>query len=154
MYNPPGQEEYEFIELKNMGQHPFNLAGLFFEGIDFTFPAQPTFLEPGEVIVLVSNPEAFAEKYPDVPIFDRYNGQLSNKGDTLALKDHHGKTILSITYDDENGWPLSPDGRGDSLVLADFGGDPSHPKSWRASADRYGSPGTDELVDLISKLNK
>ena len=79
------------------------------------------------------------------PLVGVYDGRLSNEGETLHLKDGEGKLLLSLTYDDEGGWPISPDGRGDSLVLvASAGADPNNPKSWRASAQLYGSPGRDE----------
>src|SRR6185503_1251395 len=43
MYNPPGDgaidgDEFEFVELKNIGSTPLNLTGLYFsEGITFAF---------------------------------------------------------------------------------------------------------------------
>jgi hypothetical protein len=58
-----------------------------------------------------------------------------------VLKDLDGELLISVTYDDDNGWPLSPDGRGDSLVLHNPAGDPDDPKNWRASLELYGSPG-------------
>ena len=95
--------------------------------------------------MLVHNAPAFAERYPEVTISGIYQGRLSNKGETLTLKDATGQLLLSLTYDDENGWPISPDGQGDSLVLVDPQGDPNAPKSWRASNQQGGSPGKDEL---------
>jgi hypothetical protein len=144
MYNPAGQADGEFIELKNAGQWEIDLSGLIFEGIDYSFPVHSARLAPGQLIVLARNPEAFAQRYPDTPIFGTYDGQLSNKGEIVRLKDHQGQVILSVAYDDESGWPLSADGRGDSLVFVNSNGDPNDPKNWRASANRYGSPGVDE----------
>jgi hypothetical protein len=147
MYNPPGQDELEFIELKNSGQHPFDLAGMYFEGIGFHFPAHTTMIEPGQTLILVHNPEVFAETYPQAPIFGRYDGQLSNQGEQVMLKDRLGNPIVSLTYDDENGWPLSSDGRGDSLILINLHGNPDDPKNWRASATPGGSPGVAEFPE-------
>lgn len=145
MYNPLGGNDYEFIELKNEGETALELANISFEGIDFTFPPTAPALPPGELIVLADNASAFVERYPDVPLAGVYEGRLSNEGETIRLKDGEGKLLLSLTYDDEGGWPISPDGRGDSLVLVDSAGaDPNNPKSWRASAQLYGSPGRDE----------
>jgi hypothetical protein len=64
----------------------------------------------------------------------------------LALKDSQGQVVTSVAYDDENGWPISADDRGDSLVLAESQGDPNDPKSWQASTNLYGSPGADDPV--------
>lgn len=144
MYNPPEGSDYEFIELKNVGDNEVDLADTSFEGINFTFFPNMKPLAPGEMLVLARNRAAFAAKYPDAPLGGVYGGQLSNKGETLALKDALGKVIVSVTYDDENGWPISPDGRGDSLVLAHPTGDPNDPKNWRASVYPSGTPGRDE----------
>ena len=143
MYNPPGGDDYEFIELKNVGDTHLDLSGMAFEGIAFSFPSG-TLLPAGEFMLLVRNPTAFAERYPDVPIGGAYQAKLSNKGEEIILKDGGGNVVTSVPYDDENGWPVSPDGRGDSLVLINLDGDPHNPENWRASAKLHGSPGADD----------
>jgi hypothetical protein len=140
MYNPLGGNDYEFIELHNTADATFNLGMMYFEGINYTFPTNAT-LSPGEYLVLVRNPQAFARRYPGVVIGGVYQGSLSNKGEILVLKDAGGKIVTSVEYDDENGWPLSPDGRGDSLIIVDPNHDPNNPDNWRASPDLHGSPG-------------
>jgi hypothetical protein len=144
MYNPVGGGDYEFIELQNAGQGEVDVSNMYFEGILHTFPAGRQTLAPGEVIVLVRNPEAFAERYPGVAIDGVYQGQLSNQGERITLRDFTGDVVVSVAYDDEYDWPISPDGRGDSLVLVNLDGDPDDPRNWRASAHLYGSPGLDE----------
>ena len=146
MYHPVDGNDYEFIELKNVGQTEVNLARMSFEGIRFTFPAGQAPLAPGELILLVRNPIAFSQKYPKVTIGGVYDGQLANEGETITLKDAAGEIVMSLEYDDENGWPLSPDGRGDSLVIVDPGGDLNDPKNWQASVLLHGSPGIDESL--------
>jgi hypothetical protein len=54
--------------------------------------------------------------------------------------------VISVAYDDENGWPVSADGQGDSLVLIDLMTDPYDPKNWRASVQVNGSPGADDYI--------
>jgi hypothetical protein len=144
MYNPPDGAAYEFIELKNSGNANLVIAGISFEGINFTFPPGSPPLAPGQVIVLVRDPIAFAGRYPGVPVAGVYQGRLSNQGERLTIKDSWGQPLISLNYDDENGWPVSPDGQGDSLVIIDPSADPADPKNWRASAQVGGSPGQDE----------
>ena len=96
---------------------------------------------PGEYAVLVSNPAAFAQQYPGVTVWGAYEGHLSNKGEQFSLRNAQGEVLLEIRYDDENGWPVSADGRGDSLTLVAFDGNPDDPRSWRASNELYGTPG-------------
>ncbi len=141
MYNPRGGDGYEFIELKNVGNSSVEIANAFFEGIDFAFPPNQPPLAPGAVLVLARNPERFAARYPSVPLDGVYSGQLSNRGETLTLRDAFGEVLFSVTYDDENGWPISPDGRGDSLILVDPTRDPDDPRHWRASDSLNGTPG-------------
>ncbi|MFQ5611411.1 MAG: lamin tail domain-containing protein [Anaerolineae bacterium] len=142
MYNPAGGDDYEFLELTNVGNEPLELANLFLDdGVRFTFPASAPALPPGAFVILVSNPAAFAERYPGLAISGAYEGHLSNKGEKITLKDGEGQTLIEVRYDDENGWPISADGRGDSLVLVGPARDPANPQSWRASTHLNGSPG-------------
>ncbi|MDM8528320.1 lamin tail domain-containing protein [Anaerolineales bacterium HSG24] len=151
MYNPSGDDEYEFVELQNIGDIELNLAGTSFEGINFTFPSGTPPVAPDTYLVLVRNPTAFAERYPEIPIAGVYKGQLSNKGEKITVTDKTGKILATVGYDDENGWPISPDGRGDSLVLVDLTGDPNNSKSWRASTNIHGSPGIADPGDSANQ---
>jgi hypothetical protein len=145
MYNPLEGDDYEFIELKNTSNSEVSLANLTLEeGVRFTFPPSTPPLAPGEFAVLVSNPTAFAERYPGIAIRGVYEGHLSNKGEEIILKDSEGRPLVTLSYNDEYGWPISADGRGDSLVLVKPDGDVNNPRSWRASINLYGSPGADE----------
>jgi hypothetical protein len=142
MYNPVDGDDYEFIELQNVGDVTVNLAGMYLnEGVRFSFPPNTPPLAAGGVVVLASNPEALAARYPDINIAGGYEGHLSNKGETIMLNDVNGNTILAVTYNDEYGWPVSADGRGDSLALYKFDGDPNDPLNWQASNRLGGTPG-------------
>jgi hypothetical protein len=155
MYNPIGGSNYEYIELRNVGDGELDVSNMFFdEGIKFAFPSGLAPLVPGELVVIVSNPTSFAERYPGVPILGRYQGQLSNEGEKISLRDRFGRTLVSVEHDDENGWPLSPDGRGDSLRLINLDGDPNEPGNWRASIDLHGSPGTDSLFPTMIEVEQ
>ncbi|MEM7030643.1 MAG: lamin tail domain-containing protein [Chloroflexota bacterium] len=144
MYNPPGGNRYEFIELKNTSNIAVNLAQVSFEGIDFTFPSNTPPLAPNAIMVLVRDPVAFFERYPEVTVAGIYTGRLSNRGETLRLRDQQGQLLLTVTYNDEGQWPLSPDGHGDSLVRVQAEGYATEASAWRASKNTYGSPGIDE----------
>jgi len=53
-------DEFEFLELKNVGDVPFNLSGLVFtSGINFTF-GEGTFLASGPVFVLARDAAQFS----------------------------------------------------------------------------------------------
>lgn len=149
MYNPPDiglvdGDEYEFIELQNIGNETLDLSGVTLsDGVDFTFP-QGASLRAGEFLVLAGNPVAFQEKYPDAPApAGAYMRRLSNTGDSLALADGSGKGLLTVAYNDVGAWPEEADGNGYSLVPKDAasGDDPHLARYWIGSARIGGSPG-------------
>ncbi len=142
MYNPNGGDDYEFIELKNTSNQTINLAGASFEGVNFSFPLNTPLIAPGQLLVLVRNEAAFARRYPGVEIAGVYTGQLSNEGETITLRGFDGSMLAQVAYDDDRGWPLTPDGRGDSLILVAADGSPDNPLNWRASLQLNGTPGT------------
>ena len=150
-YHPTNQNEtddseFEFIELKNTGTSTLYLEGIqFTEGIRYRFASEAC-LKPQEFIVLASNINYFYERYHFMP-FDQYNGQLDNSGDEIVLLSAGKDTLCSISFDDENGWPVSPDGDGKSLVPVEINpsGDQKLPDFWRASYTDGGSPGADDI---------
>ncbi len=156
MYHPPTTANYdgdafEFIELKNVGNSARELSGANFgTGIDFTFPVG-TFIAPGQFLVLVSDPVAFASKYPGVPIAGTYNKKLSNGGEAVSLLHVTGTPIFSVQYDSQAPWPVAADGGGFSLVPINpnLNPDPNNAVNWRASATVGGSPGADDAAPNV-----
>ncbi len=156
-YHPADQDsindtEYEFVELKNIGDNKLNLFQCqFSDGIEYTFPSE-TFLQSGEFILLASNKEEFNNRYGFMP-FDEYEGQLRNSGEQILLMSAVGDTIFSIEYNDKNPWPESADGDGYSLVpvMKNPETNSEDPKDWRASTQIHGSPGEDDKPSSIGK---
>ena len=142
MYNPPGGDAHEFIELKNTGNVEIGLGGYSFDGIGFVFPSG-SFIAPGAIIVLANNanPGAFAAQYSGVVVAGYFSGALANGGERIALKNASGMTVVSVSYHDSGGWPTSADGGGYSLELIDPNGSNGDPANWQASAVANGSPG-------------
>ena len=143
MYNPdPAGDAYEFIELQNFSPLPFDASGFFIQGMDYIFPPQ-SIIKPGEIIVLGSadNPVRFAERYPGLAVFGRFNGQLLNRGERVALVAPNGRTAQSVDYSDDNGWPEGADGDGYSLEIKNVFGDPDDPANWQSSVALLGTAG-------------
>jgi hypothetical protein len=155
MYNPPAGG-FEFIELHNISSSTtLDLQGVkFTAGIDFTFPAGTT-LAPGGFLLVVNTADyaAFRSFYglnATVPMFGPFNSSsLNNGGETLTLKTSAGGLdIVSFTYSDARGWPLTADGVGHSLVLLDSAegtegaGSAEYGANWRPSTYLKGSPGS------------
>ncbi len=142
MYNPPGGDAYEFLELKNFSSAPVDLGGMSLDGVSFLFPAR-TVLPANGTIVLASSasPAAFSARYPGVTVFGHFGNSLANGGERIDLKDALGNIVAWVDFDDDAGWPVDADGRGYSLELASSEFDPNNPVSWGRSSNIYGSPG-------------
>ena len=163
MYNPPemagdtfaDNDDYEFIELKNVGSETLDLSGVSLaDGVTFDFTdGRITTLEPGQFVLVVRNEAAFLARYgADLTpvIAGEYTGKLANEGETVALVDFWAGTIAEFQYNDKAGWPIEADGAGYSLVPAEAAipdgtaGASYVADYWRASTYIGGSPGTDD----------
>lgn len=169
MYNPPvlvsepdiDNEDFEFIELKNIGDEVLDLSDVsFVEGIAFDFrDGDITMLPPGEFVLIVRNREAFLSYYGSemaALIAGQYEGKLANEGESIRLVDFWNGAIAEFAYDDADGWPDLADGAGHSLVplpsaipgqpvgANDYSSLLRDPANWRASTYIGGSPGMDD----------
>jgi len=169
MYNPAAppagdttdNEEFEFIELKNIGDENLDLSYVsFVNGITFDFSVGSIIsLGPGEFVLVVRNRAAFLSLYGNSlsnRIAGEYSGKLSNNGENITLEDYWNATIVQFEYNDGRGWPLSPDGGGHSLVplesavINEPAGTLNYGGNWRASTYIGGSPGTDDPEPQIT----
>ncbi len=141
-------QNYEFIEIKNVGTAPIDMSGFeFSQGISYAFPGN-TILNPENFIVLASNPEYFIQRYGFAP-FDRYEKSLANNGEEVAVTSASHDTLLYVEYDDNHPWPELADGAGFSLVPLKFNPDADQNNSnlWRPSFAIHGSPGRDDTPE-------
>jgi hypothetical protein len=147
MYNPPGGDAYEFVELQNVSGVELALKGLSFAGIDFRFPDGTPALAPGACLVLASarDPAAFAARYPGLVVAGHFAGSLANGGERIVLLDPADRTVCAVNYDDDPPWPVLADGGGASLEVLDPLGDLHDPANWQAG----GSPGQPNAVPTL-----
>ena len=135
----------EFIELKNIGDEEISLAGIRFgRGVIFDFgDALVDTLAPGQVAVVVNEPDAFIARYgEDIPILGEYRGSMSDRSETIQLLGPLGQPIFEFVYTET--WHPTTDGQGYSLVnvSSDAPVDTlGEAASWRPSALLLGTPG-------------
>ena len=144
-----GQEEFEYIELKNIGPVNLDLVGIHFtNGVNFAFTTNSavTNLAPGQIVVLVKNAAAYFSRYGGAAtVAGVYTGSLDNNGERITLHDKVGEQIMDFTYN--NSWYPITEGLGFSMVIINENADWTTwdlKESWRASAENIGSPGTDD----------
>ncbi|MEM7386182.1 MAG: CotH kinase family protein, partial [Verrucomicrobiota bacterium] len=133
---------FEYVELQNTGTAALDLSTLrFTKGIDFDFSeGSVTTLQPGEVIIVANNAEAFVLRYGNVATVagsygENDEGRLSDGGERLKLSFGGGTPVIDFSYDDGSPWPTEADGGGASLELVNLmePGDLSSESSWSAS---------------------
>jgi len=151
--NSTDNDEFEFIELQNIGDETIDLRSVsFVDGISFDFNNGSVMsLGPGEFVLVVRNQAAFESRYGtdlSAIIAGEYSGKLSNNGENVSLIDLWNGTVAEFEYNDSRGWPLSAAGGGHSLVplITAIPGEPdgslNYGGNWRASTYIGGSPGT------------
>ncbi len=145
-----GTQDFEFIELKNIGTQPLDLTDVAFtNGVTATIDPGTT-LAPGGFALIVKNAAAFRARYGtghDSQIVSTISdGSLANSGENVQLSYGASAVIHDFTYGDSAPWPDSADGDGYTLVLRTPASRPDHalPESWRASTALLGSPGADD----------
>jgi len=148
-------DEFEFVELQNIGDETIDLTSVsFIDGITFDFnKGSVTSLGPGEFVLVVRNQVAFESRYGaglSAIIAGEYSGKFSNNGENVNLVDLWNGTIAEFAYNNSRGWPLAAARGGHSLVplISALPGEPegslNYGGNWRASTYIGGSPGTDD----------
>lgn len=145
----PDSEQFEFIELQNVGPQSLDLLGVKLTGgVFFAFTGSAvTQLAPGARVVVVKDLAAFRSRYGASPLVAGvYTGFLDNTGESLRLEDAWGEKILEFRYD--NQWHPITDGLGFSLVIVDPLADWTlwgERESWRPSGSLDGNPGAGDV---------
>ncbi len=149
MYNDPssGTDTLEFIEITNNSDSDINLENYSMYGVTCNFPE--IILSPNNKIVICYDSLKFLNFY-NYNAYEWQSGSLSNSGEIIKLIDSEGKTIDSVNYKPNSGWPSNANGNGNSLVLCDINSDNSLPSNWTLSENQinlinsimvYASPG-------------
>jgi hypothetical protein len=135
----------DYLELANPGSTAVDLSGWTFSGITLTLPAGTT-IPAGGYFVVAKDATQFRATYGSSP-GAVYGGNLSNSGETIAVKDATGATIDSVAYLDADPWPSKADGTGPSLELLDASLNNDDSLNWAAStAALGGTPGAANSV--------
>jgi hypothetical protein len=159
MFNPeisPGDtnesENFEYIEVKNIGAAPLPLAGMkLTRGVTFNFPN--IVLGAGQHALVVNNLAAFQSRYgTSLNVVGEYVGALSDDGENIRLQGQLGEIIHDFEYDE---WYPLTDGLGFSLVIVNENAPLdtwNERESWRPSGLLGGSPGADDPAPNIPAI--
>ncbi|MGI8602428.1 MAG: lamin tail domain-containing protein [Verrucomicrobiales bacterium] len=148
------QDDFEFIELMNIGASRVDLTGVTFAaGLDFAFDDSVLLREigPGQRLLLVKNRAAFQFRYgASLPVageFQNLSG-LSNGGERLQIIDKSGAPIKDFAYNDRSPWPAAADGLGPALILMRPTTNPDHNNAvnWRSSVAGAATPNAGDAL--------
>ncbi len=134
----------DWIELFNNSEESVDLSNWIFKDSDdehqFIIP-QGTILDSNNYLVLTKNDADFSTLFPDVinKIGD-FDFGLSGGGELIRLYDNNGLIVDQVQYDDEEPWPIEPDGNGPTLELINPDQDNNLAENWTAS-ENHGTPG-------------
>jgi hypothetical protein len=145
---------HEFIEVHNPGPDAVSLAGWRITGgIRYTFP-EGAVIQPGEYLVVAKAPARLAaiQEYglAESELFGPFEGQLSNSGETIRLRNAQDEQVDALRYSDSFPWSIGADGlgaaerwteldardyqyRGRSLERVSFTHAANDPANWLAS---------------------
>ncbi|MBN2473680.1 MAG: lamin tail domain-containing protein [Pirellulales bacterium] len=148
-----GEHTITFGAYNNRSTSADEFVEALFDNVTVTGSATSLKLAAGQRVVIVSDPGAFAARYgAGAAVVGRYDGQLRNEGERIAMVDRFGQPILQFEYNDAGVWPGRADGRGATLELIDPAAvplsDPQHSafledgNNWRSSSEYGGTPGT------------
>lgn len=158
MYNNPGTDSLEYMELFNNDNTAIDLEGYAISaGVDYTFPAIT--LQPGDYLVIADDSTVFQRNF-NVAALQWSDGSLNNGGELIEIRDALGNVVDEVQYDDGGDWPSDADGGGGSLILCDVNTDNSMAANWKAATrptgvfagdgQLLGSPGSaNECTDPV-----
>ena len=139
MYNSITEStDDEFIELYNRGRKTVPLSGYTLRGgVRFRFESDAR-IAPDSYLVIAKHPDSLKAKYglQASRVVGPFEGRLSNRGETLTLRDPNGIVVDRVRFADRAPWPRWADGLGSSLELVHPELDNSLGASWSASDDR------------------
>lgn len=116
-YNPPGDDDLEFIEIYNYSKDSLALGGLYIADA-FTFHFPKITLAPLDLVVLARDSTALKEAGIKLDhIYQWESGSLLNSGERISILNTEGDTVFSVFYDNTGEWPKTPNNGGHSLSI-------------------------------------
>ncbi len=155
MYNPPGANDYEWIEICNLNGTAQDVSNYTIDvngTTQFTFPPSTTIPANSCITVLLGH--LVSSPAPECPFTPDYSNPIGNTnvlfngGATIELVASFGTTADIVAYDDADS--NATDGNGSSFHVIDATlNNADTATNWQAVADG-GSPGTNTLVSPCS----
>jgi len=137
MYNNPGADSVEFIEIYNNDTVNVDMTGYqITNGVFFTFP---TFtLNAGSHVVVCQDTAVFNSRFGISAFRWNTGNSLNNTGEAIVLRNNQAVILDSIFYSNALPWPVAANGNGPSLQLCNINTDNNIGSNWGASTNPTG----------------
>ncbi|MBI1840282.1 MAG: lamin tail domain-containing protein [Verrucomicrobia bacterium] len=142
LYHPRNNDpQLEWVELHNQMYVDVDLSNWSLEGAaQYRLPAG-TVIPAGGYLVLAANPGLLRSNTGLDTVLGPWTGKLRNSGDTLTLRNHNGRLMDELAYQDGPPWPVGADGSGATLSKTRRLTPSGPAENWRASSEIGGTPG-------------
>ena len=136
MYHPVDGEP-EWIELHNQMGVDMDISGWRLDGgVEFSFPEGT--VVPGRGFLLIASDPAALD---GTPAMGPFLGRLADGGEEILLRSNNDRVLDEMDYDDNDPWPIGPDGSGASLAKRNPNTASHVAQNWAVSAEMEGTPG-------------
>ncbi len=122
----------QYIELYNPTTGSVDLSGWSFSGLSFTMPSG-TALAAGGYLVVCADTNTIHATYGITNLVGNWTGQLDDNGQTISLVNQYGRTVDSVSYDNNPPWPVAANGLGPSLERLSAADPASDSRNWVTS---------------------
>ncbi len=136
MYNNPGVDDFEFIEIYNNGTENVNLENYTItNAFGYTFP--DVTIDAGAYLVIALNADDMLNNF-GVTALQWTSDNMNNTGETIEIRNPGGDLVDEVTYSDSPPFAEICDGEGPSLELCDVNADNNDPANWSFSTTNTG----------------
>ena len=139
MYNNPGNDSLEFVEIKNLDGTAINIGGWkFTSGLNTIIPSG-TVIGANAYLVFAKYPIVVDAFFGITSIGWNPTSSLSNSGEKIAISNSLDVLIDSVTYGIAAPWDTLANGYGYSLTLCSETADNDIAQNWSHSLDSVAS---------------
>lgn len=153
LYDHPGGDSLEFLEIKYVGSSPAPLGGIYFSsGLTYMFPTLTA--QPGQLIIIADSPNDIAGYFGAVGAYEWLSGSLDNKGEKLLISNSVNDTVFYMQYDTISPWPARTIVDASIIACTEIEAELNEGTSWTYSPSSLkavdASPGTTNTCPTLS----
>ncbi|MBK8808975.1 MAG: lamin tail domain-containing protein [Bacteroidales bacterium] len=142
----------DWIEIFNKGTSAIDISGWVVKDASQNIYIVPdnTLITAGAYLVLVQSATQFQLIYPEISNVLNINFGLNSTADEVYLYDKFENLVDFVRFSSAPPWPITANGTGRTIILADINNDNNIAENWSAS-ELLGSPGASNTTTGLIK---